>query len=521
MSKYLDLLANPNARRRYCIELYPYDRVAGAVRAVYLSDDGFVSAPADVPANTWFAPRLTQSIAITRSLWAEGRVGGQSLPSYGLAVLANADHGLDYLAQLDFDGRRVVVLLGGDDFDYADFGVVLDGTVDGLEWGDRTVSVRLRDLQTLLDKPALTTRLGGTGGWDGIAEQTGRALPWALGRVRNAEPVCVDPVNKRYRSSWRAIAAIDRVADMGQPLVIAADYPTLADLDAAVTGGAVLAGQVGICKDQAAFRLVSPPAGLVTCDLRGDAVGGYVETSAGLIRRVLTVAGLTGFDVSAFATLDVAAPAALGLHISEDGATLAGACDQLADAVGAWWGMDRSGAAVVGRLDAPAGEPVAWYGEGEILSYERVATKVPLWRLTLGYQRNWRPMADGDLAAPYRAGGGQATAGAWYREEWRLTAPAADAAVQTRHLLASDERIDTLIDAAADAAAECTRRHGLLKADRDVYRVVVKTQPFARQLGDVVGLRLPRYNLGAGKAFILIGTQEDARTSRVVMEVWG
>lgn len=521
MSKYLDLLANPNARRRYCIELYPYDRVAGAVRAIYLSDDGYVSAPTDTPANTWFAPRLTQSITITRSLWAEGRVGGRSLPAYGLTVLANADHGLDYLAQLDFDGRSVVVRLGGDDFAYGDFGAVLSGTADGLEWGERTVSVRLRDLQTLLDKPALATRLGGTGGWDGITDQTGRALPWALGRVRGAEPICVDPVNKRYRVSWRAVSAIDQVADMGQPLVIAADYPTLADLDAAVTGGAVPAGQVGTCKAQAALRLTSPPAGLITCDLRGDAVGGYVDTAAGLLRRVVTAAGITTTDDAAFDALGAAAPAALGLYISDDGATLAGACDQLADAVGGWWGMDRSGAAVVGRLDAPAGEPAAWYDDGDILSFERIATKVPLWRLTLGYQRNWRPMSDSDLAAPYRAGGGQATAGAWYREEWRLTVPVADAAVQTRHLLATDERIDTLIDAAADAAAECARRHGLLKADRDVYRVVVKTQPFARRLGDIVGLRLPRYNLSAGKAFVLIGTQEDARTNRVVMEVWG
>ena len=141
------LLSDPYAARHYLVELAPYDVVAGAVVNLYYSDHGFTTGPADAPAHRHFEARVVEALNFQRSMFRQGAIGGPSLPSFGEIRLNNADGGLDFFRNLAFDGRDVVVRLGGKGFAYADFGVVFRGTAHSAVVDEQQVAVRLRDLQ--------------------------------------------------------------------------------------------------------------------------------------------------------------------------------------------------------------------------------------------------------------------------------------------------------------------------------------------------------------------------------------
>ncbi|MCH7832991.1 MAG: hypothetical protein IIC55_08995, partial [Proteobacteria bacterium] len=110
---------------------------------------------------------------------------------------------------------------------------------------------------------------------------------------------------------------------------------------------------------------------------------------------------------------------------------------------------------------------------------------------------------------------------AFLEQEFRIAA-AEDATVQTTHLLARDpDPLDSALQVKADAEAEAVRQVALFGADRDIYRVRVRTQPFAIDLNDTVEISHGRFGLAAGKRFRVIGLAEDAAESEIEMELFG
>ena len=100
-----------------------------------------------------------------------------------------------------------------------------------------------------------------------------------------------------------------------------------------------------------------------------------------------------------------------------------------------------------------------------------------------------------------------------------VTAP--DAAVQTKHLRARDERVDCLLDSAADAATEVARRLALFKVDRAPFRARAKATPFAIDLHAVVRLSDSRFELDAGKDFRVVDLAEVAGRNEIELLLWG
>jgi len=153
MSPFETLLENPYAARRYLVELVPYDPATGSEITLYYSDHGFTTEPGDTPANQHFEARVVEALNFQRSLFRPGAIGGASVPDFGEIRLDNTDGGLDFLRTLAFDGRRVTVRLGGDDFAYADYGVIFCGTAQSVVVDEEAAVVRLRDLQSRLTTP--------------------------------------------------------------------------------------------------------------------------------------------------------------------------------------------------------------------------------------------------------------------------------------------------------------------------------------------------------------------------------
>jgi len=114
-----------------------------------------------------------------------------------------------------------------------------------------------------------------------------------------------------------------------------------------------------------------------------------------------------------------------------------------------------------------------------------------------------------------------AKAKSFFETEWRMTDAATDGEVRAvQGPSAVDERIVTLFDDEADAAAERDRQFALFSTVRDVFEVTLKTQPFRLDVGDLVEITDRRFGLRARRLRVL-AVEEDAGRDRAVVKVWG
>lgn len=573
MSRFTDLLGQFSAERRFLAVLEPWDGAIDAVVPVYLSSHGFISEPADTPANTYYAPRIMAALTFERSLYSSGRLSGRSVPGAGTLIIANADGELDHLAELAWGGRRVRVYLGGADFALAEYGLIYDGTAQGLSWGDAEITVNLRDLTYVLDREIQSAKYAGTGGVEGGTDLKARRKPDAWGICRNVEPIYLGPDSGQHRFAVASgpIVGVLGVYDRGAALaydptptagewsvdlatgvitlggayngpvtcdVIGRRYLAVTSATSASigtgpqtlsigTGHALVPGmrvRIASAANPAGEWMDGPVFSYAAGVLRVtvDAVVGSVTASdwtispwgtvAGIGRAIAAQAGVTVFDDAALAALDLYQPATVGLWLPEGGNGLS-ILDQIANGSGCHWGFDRSGAFEMGRLSAPT-TPQASYDATQVLSLERQATAEPAHEVTVRYRRNWRPLTTDQLAGVAM---GTET---WWSQEWRQVA-ASDADVLTAYPLSEPIEIDGIFDAEADAAAEAARQLALFGVHRDYFRVQLKVQPLALELGDTVSVTHARYGLGAGRALRAVDLAEDMDAYEVELGVWG
>lgn len=505
MTLFDDLIANTHGIRSYLVVIEPYDPDLSAVTVLRFSDRGFTTGPSDSPANSYFAPRLVTPLNFQRELFSSGQIGGRSIPRFGVLALNNADGGLDDMARLSYDGRRVRVYLGGVDFRLSDYGLIFDGTAEQIEFDDELVRVQLRDLQSKLDIDVVRGSYGGAGGLDGRSGLEGQVKPLTFGRVFRIEPVLVDPSQLIYQVHDGPISDVAMVHDNGVELT--------------KVGSAPVAGQFTVDTAAGTFQLGAGAAGTVTADVHGEADGGVlIETVAGLVRRIVgtrtEILDPDDIDTDAFDAFDAICPVPVGVFVPDETSTL-DLLDRVVESVGAHFGFNRSGKLTIGRIAAPVAPEVSSYCDREILELERVAVARPAWRRKIGYARYWTTL-DADAVA---GSVGEETRADW-AEEYRY-AVQEDASIQARHLLSEEVVDETGIAFKADAEAEATRRLTVFGADRDAFRVTLKTQPFALELGQTVRIAYPRYGLDSGRLLIVVGMTEDASINQVTLDLWG
>ncbi|NQW12220.1 MAG: hypothetical protein HQ481_20330 [Alphaproteobacteria bacterium] len=505
MSKFDDLLADDVAPRRYLAIIEPYNPATSSVITLYFSDHGFVTEPTDTPPNTYFEPRLTTALNFERHLFADQRLSGRSVPGFGVLSITNVDGNFDGMVDYAYDGRRVRVLLGGEDFAYDEFGLIFDGTVEQLEFTEETLSLRLRDLQTRFEGNIARTDYGGTGGADGRVGLKGQRKPVVFGRAFRVPAVLVDPSQLLYQVHDGAIEAVDAVYDKGVVLTFVASAPA--------------AGQYSVDVAAGTISLGASPAGTVTADVRGDKTGGvYAETVGSVVKRLATTRLTNGtpltVDDTAFQAFETLHPQPIGLFLDND-ARMIDVLDDLVESVGAHYGFDRPGTLTIGRIEAPSTTAVAAFDERQILKIERVAVSHPIWRQRIAYRRYWRTLDESGVAGSV-SDEDRADLGEQHRYE-----VAEDTTVSDTHPLAEESDRETLLALSVDAAAEAARQLALFGADRDAFQVRLKTQPFAIDLGNTITLTYPRYGLEAGRNLVVIGMVEDAAVNEVTLDLWG
>jgi hypothetical protein len=126
----------------------------------YLSTTGYVSEPADTPANQLYSARISGGLQFTRRLNLDGAGGSMS---FGDIELDNEDGALDDWLNDVWAGRAISVYLGQIDWPRSSFELVFKGAVDDIAPKARNrLSLVLRDIFGPLNSALSTATVGGT-----------------------------------------------------------------------------------------------------------------------------------------------------------------------------------------------------------------------------------------------------------------------------------------------------------------------------------------------------------------------
>jgi len=184
---------------------------SNVAHTLYFSQSGFIDADAN-----YYEKRIIGPAQITISPNDGGLLSIFKSASVGDITLANADGGLDYLADYAVDGRSAVI-------SYFDGDAVTErfsGTVSKMSEQDNTVIFSLRALQeTLTNNHPMAVYAGDNvlpAGLEGTADTIiGTVKPKVFGDVRNIQPILVNSSLLIYQCSDLANCRITAVYDDG------------------------------------------------------------------------------------------------------------------------------------------------------------------------------------------------------------------------------------------------------------------------------------------------------------------
>lgn len=329
------------------------------------------------------------------------------------------------------------------------------------------------------------TNSGSAGYEGGAGDLKGQPKPVALGDLADASVPAVWANRSRQVVQVHdgPVAAILAVAHMG------ADAGLTADGDYA--GGAFDAltpadGHWATDLGRGLAILKSALPGTVTLSCRGSAAGGYADTAPPIIRRLIEE-GL-GADAAFAADWDAFdAPAKVGFWTQQPVQRLE-VIDLLARSFGGWAVPDALGRWRLGRLAPPSGVPVETWGPDEIISLEADGRPAePVWRVTVLYARNHRPLSETEIAGAVSEF--HPDIAAQLQEPWRA-APAEDPAVRDLWPQARAIEVATALREAADAEALAASLLNALKTPNGVLKVVVPMTAVRLALGPGAIVRL-------------------------------
>ena len=481
----------------------------------------YITGPAEDPPNLLYTPRLYGDIEVSQSGVDAFGIGGRV--ALGVADIELWDADLSFLGPVAFgtaDGRgatiRVVDVV---DPRASDFGTSIGSARIAfrgiLQRADHSGGSRARltitDASERLAVKLQPALFAGTGGLEGPATLKDRPKPICLGVTTNISPVSVGNVDlglgslPTYLVNSRAVQDITaiRIRAVAQSIV----------------GIAPTVGEAVVWEDQGAFQLGSSPDGAVTCDVEGDNVGGYVDTTAEIIQRLLQDFGpaLADTDIHAesFRRAIDELPGAVGFYQGADEIVTTAAIDRLIAGPGAILCGGRDGAV---RLVDPLAQGPAQFqlGLGRILALEPVPMPAALRPLPWVVAADWAPngtqMTDfaGTVSDADRARFAAAARGPVRSESTYIATHVA----QRREM-----RLPSLYAAEADALVRAAQWRAFFEAGPRMFRVTTDRYLGQVEVGDLGALACPQYDLDRGVGVVVLGYQEALAGRRLTLTV--
>jgi hypothetical protein len=512
---------------RYCFSEWPFaasgtdnrvflNGVAAVIVSfqytIFTATAEFGTRPTDALASQSFFGTLQLPLNFKRSIL--GSEIGIFATGDGALNIDNTDAAYDFLIQqYAFDGRAIVVKVGreitnANTESYDDYFAIFSGTAADAQVDEAAVSLVLRDNGYKLNVPAQPNLYLGTGDKEGGDDLAQKRKPRAFGYVANVSPPLVVPSLLIYQVNDGPVQDITAVYDRGSALTQGTDYATYALLAAAsVTGGFY-----GTCLAEGFLKLGSSPAGTVTADVSGDASGaGFISRTDEIVRRILVSSTVlidsTDLYLSAFAAVASAQPAAVGYWMPpDDTASVSDVVANLMGGIGGWGGFRRDGRFEVAIFVAPTGTPAAIVDNNDIDAIKREplpsGLSPPPWRQRVAYGRNWTTQTD-------LAGSVSATRRAFVAEPFRV-AEASDNDIRTDHPFAQDPQpVAAFFANQADAQTEADRRLALYRGGRALYRMSLPIVALGWNLGEVMRVTYPRFDLTVGRLLTIVEMTEN------------
>jgi hypothetical protein len=478
---------------------------------------GYASRPTDLPADTVWDPRLLGDVTVSQGAIDAIGLGGVVALTSGDVEITDGDNAAGALDRYGTaDGRAIRIrALPVRDHAATDFGasfgeaqIAFAGLVRSVYRRDgRAARVTIADGAERLNVPLQTNRYAGTGGAEGGANLAGTPKPILVGRCYNVAPVSLGLVNlgdgalETYQLHWRAIEAVDAVRIRGVPQTLVGTAPTV--------------GQARAWLSQGVFQLGSAPDGPVTADARGDNAGGYVSTTAQVVKRLLTSLGPQvadgDFDADSVAFADSDFGGEVGWS---QGATPVSAVQAVSNILGG------CGAVLAGARDGrlhffdPIARDVAQFTLADFdivaispVQLPAVVRPLPV-AVVVQWRRNWSPLST--IAAGVAA-----------EDRQRLAAQSSgpERVITTGNILRQASQRDLsfggLYWSQSDAAARATQWRDWLDHGPRLFEITTDRYLGLLECGHIGRVTFPAYGLDSGALGVVMAWRETIGARRL------
>lgn len=509
-----------------------------------------------------FEPYLKGGAAITHR--AQQLANGASLVSYGDLVVVMepgprvdppatktwADLQRDYI----FEGGDILLRQGGPDLAYADWAVVLKGTMGRPSGEGIEVSIPIFAASKAVVEAKIPTRklvlpatrqanhayalgdtyspptanghyyevtVAGTSGAsepayptidnitaaDGTATITCRTIPkssqdkpipLAWGWVLQAEPLLFDETNRRYYVHDPANGPIE-------------------DVLAIYVNGKPQSGNYTLSADKCILTFTSAVSGQVTLDIKGRRVGGvFVDKVGGIIQDILLTFGPIDpaeLDAAAFAAYNTAMPFPVGLYLTTE-ETIQDALDSLQTGLLSTWGTTRDGTYTIQYWTPPSGDPVLELTGLHILSPGQRTPEERLYhQVTIKGERRWTTTSSPDASL------GQDRQ-LWLQQPYTESV-VSDPAIKSAYPLADETDIETHLHRPEDCATLGQAWLAMYGQERNNLEITCKLQPLSAEQGQPSRVTWNRYGLDEGWLSRVGGFEDDFMANEVTLTMWG
>jgi len=374
----------------------------------------------------------------------------------------------------------------------------------------------ISDLSYLLNVPLQPNVYDGTNGLGGSAELKGLPKPVTLGYVYNVAPVYLGTMNlgdgvlHTYQAHWRDVQNFDSVRDQGLSLTDSA-------------GVAPAAGEFRQWKTNGVFQLGAPPAGVVTCDVRGDAVGTYANNTGEILTRMLTSLGAvlssSLLETQTFTDIDLMMAGEIGIYFGPREISMIAGLEQVLAHAGLLLAGGRNGKLRVSFAD-PVFGPEIRLTEPDIVALQPVPLPAQLQpapvNVDIVCERNWAPLTLSQLA-------GSVTASA----RRKLTSPgrrvrSTSASLNTRQKPDRVLTLQGLFRNDADAQIRSDQMRDFIEQGLVSFRVVTDRYPNVIEIGQGVWIEsYSRYGLEGGFTGIVADWEEIPHACRTAVILIG
>ena len=492
-AQLISWLKTSTARRVVLVEvegvLYGNGTLLGTL---YFSNRPYGTSSSDIPISTNYTAAITGGVTFSETL----DLSGSATIGFGDIELDNTNGVRDELLTYIWANKAIKIYIGDAGWSKLDFYQIFSGYVNDVESRNRnSINLILVDKLQQLNVAVTDVLMGGT------AASKDQLKPLCFGECFNVTPVIQNNSTLTYQVHNGPIESIIEVRDSG--LKVNIDETTLqTDLNNGV------------------FKLRASPVGVVTASVQGGRYGSptatYSSKVATVIETLLRYYGKTvtanDINTTSFSdnnTQDV------GVYLTER-ENLLDICQKLANSCGLslTTGLDGKFKLVKLKVDETTGEQ---YSVSSTDMEERslsISQKVPVTGgIKLGYCKNWTVQNSG-LAAAIVPDASTIFGRDYY------TISVKDTDVLTRYNQTAEQPLqETLLITTTNATTEANRLLTIYKTPRFIYTATYYAHLLVCELGDLVKLTHPRFDLTNGKIGTAVSIERDWLNGRVTIGI--